>query len=78
MNEKRYVIDLIEYGIMIVLEVLLTKLIVQFIYVPSLLCFVFCAGICVAVPMGMNLVVFGKTNRVKSVKQILEATRKKA
>lgn len=78
MNEKRYVIDLIEYGVMIVVEVMLAKLIVQFIYVPSLLRFVACAGICVAVPMAINLVVFGKTSRVKSVKQILEATRKKA
>ena len=71
MDEKRYVLDLLEYGVLTVAEVVLAKFAVSLWYHPSILGFLMSAVLCVLIPVAINMVIFGRTERVKSIRQLL-------
>lgn len=71
MDEKRYVFDLLEYGALTVAEVILTKFAVSLWYHPSILSFLMSAVLCVVIPVAINMVIFGRTERVKSIRQLI-------
>ena len=76
MDAKRYVLDLVEYTILFVIEVWLSKLAVGLMYCHSFLSFLAAVGICVAIPMGVNLLLFYRSERFKSLTQLLSSARK--
>ena len=69
MDEKRYVFDLLEYGVLIAVEVIVTKQVVHLVYCQSLFTFLLGVGICVFIPMTINVSIFCRSGRLKSVRQ---------
>ena len=76
MDEKRYVFDLLEYGVLIAVEVIVTKQVVHLVYCQSLLTFLLGVGICVFIPMTINVSIFCRSGRLKSVKQLFSSVRR--
>lgn len=77
MDAKRYVFDLLEYTILFVVEVWLSKFAVGLMYSHSFLSFLGAVGICVVIPMGINVTLFYKSSRFKSLTQIFSTVNKK-
>ena len=77
MDAKRYVFDLLEYTILFVVEVWLSKFAVGLMYSHSFLSFLGAVGICVVIPMGINVTLFYKSSRFKSLTQIFSIVNKK-
>lgn len=65
MDAKRYVFDLLEYTILFVVEVWLSKFAVGLMYSHSFLSFLGAVGICVVIPMGINVHFFTKAAVLK-------------
>ncbi len=65
---KRYVCDLLEYVTITVIEVIIVFVIKQHIYRnDSIMSFVMLMAVCVVVPNGLNLLLFGRDWRFKSI-----------
>ena len=77
MDAKRYVFDLLEYVILFAVEVWLSKFVVGLMYRHSFLSFLGAVGICVVIPMGINVTLFYKSSRFKSLTQIFSTVNKK-
>ena len=77
MDAKRYVFDLLEYAILFAVEVWLSKFAVGLMYSHSILSFLGAVGICVVIPMGINVTLFYKSSRFKSLTQIFSTVNKK-
>ena len=78
MDAKRYVFDLLEYAILFAVEVWLSKFAVGLMYRHSFLSFLGAVGICVVIPMGINVTLFCKSSRFKSLTQIFSTVNKKS
>ena len=76
MDTKRYVLDLAEYTVLFVIEVSLSKFAVGLMYRHSFLSFLGAVGICVVVPMSINLILFCRSERFKSFTQLFASVRK--
>ena len=76
MDAKRYVLDLAEYTILFVVEVGLSKLAVGLMYHHSFLSFLEAVGVCVVIPMSINLLLFFRSERFKSFTQLFASVRK--
>jgi hypothetical protein len=76
MDEKRYVFDLLEYGVLIAVEVIVTKQVVHLVYCQSLFTFLLGVGICVFIPMTINVSIFCRSGRLKSVRQLFSSVRR--
>ena len=76
MDAKRYVFDLLEYAILFAVEVWLSKFAVGLIYRHSFLAFLGAVGICVAIPMSINLLLFCRSERFKSFTKMFASVRK--
>ena len=76
MDAKRYVLDLAEYTVLFVIEVSLSKFAVGLMYRHSFLSFLGAVGICVVVPMSINLILFCRSERFKSFTQLFASVRK--
>lgn len=76
MDERRYLIDLAEYGVLTMAEVAVTGYAVKFLYRQSLVTFLLCVVVCVVIPTGVNFVIFCKSNRLKNTKQLFYSIRK--
>ena len=76
MDAKRYVLDLAEYTVLFVIEVSLSKFAVGLMYRHFFLSFLGAVGICVVVPMSINLILFCRSERFKSFTQLFASVRK--
>ena len=76
MDAKQYVLDLAEYTVLFVIEVSLSKFAVGLMYRHSFLSFLGAVGICVVVPMSINLILFYRSERFKSFTQLFVSVRK--
>lgn len=74
---SRYVLDMLQYTVMCVAEVLITSKLVQLVYNRTIVSFLVSAFVCVVVSVGINLVVFHKSERVSSVTQFVSSIIKK-
>ena len=74
---KTICFDLLEYTILFVVEVWLSKFAVGLMYSHSILSFLGAVGICVVIPMGINVTLFYKSSRFKSLTQIFSTVNKK-
>jgi O-antigen/teichoic acid export membrane protein len=75
MDEKWYLLDLLEYGVLMMAEVILTKQAVELVYRQSLLTFLLGVGVCVVIPMACNVLIFWRSNRLKSIIQLFSEAR---
>ncbi len=64
---QRYVLDLLQYVFLTIAEVAIVYACRQYIYSGSLLSFVIMMCICVLIPNGINLLVFGRSWRFQSI-----------
>ena len=69
-DAKRYLFDLIEYIILIVIEVCLSKVVIGVFYAKSIVTFLIGIVVCIVMPMSINLFFFRKSNRFKSITQL--------
>lgn len=72
----RYLVDLGEYTLLILGEVFLLKNVIEQFYAHSILTFVLGVACCVAIPMAINLAIFSKSQRLRSITQLVASLRK--
>ena len=73
----RYLFDLAEYGALILLEVVVVRKIVDLVYVPQrFLALLLSCIVCCVIPTAVNLLVYFKSWRVKSLGQMIRGMRK--
>lgn len=69
---KRYVCDFLEYGILIILEMLGIHQVIRAIYVQGdVLLFILCIALCCILPLAVNLLLYNRSRRLHSVINLL-------
>lgn len=75
----RYVLDMMEYIVLIVCEAGAGAALVQAVYVPgNMPSFIFCILFCAAAPVAVNVFIFVTSSRMRSVRALIGSVRKKA
>ena len=70
-SSKRYVVDLTEYLILMAGEIWLANWLTAYLYRGTLLTFLVSGIVCVSVVVGLNLVMFCRSSRLKSLMKLI-------